>query len=57
MTDANMLCDNHYSHCDTDWTVENCDSFHNDRCPSCDTEVQPIRSTEYTDEGTKEHYH
>lgn len=52
-----MLVDNHYVHCGEEWTVEGCDSFHNDRCPKCETEIQPYQSTEYTEEGTKELYH
>ena len=52
-----MLCDNHYSHCDESWTLEDCDSFHNDECPKCGSEITPANSTEYTEEGTKEHYH
>ena len=52
-----MLCDNKYTHCDEEWEVEDCDSFHNDKCPQCGEEVEPLSSTEYTDEGTVEHYH
>lgn len=52
-----MICDNQYFHCGTSWTLEDCDSFHNDECPKCGSEITPERSTEYTEEGTKEHYH
>lgn len=52
-----MICDNHYSHCGEVWTVEGCDSFHNDRCPKCKNEVQPDSSTEYTEHGPKQHHH
>jgi len=52
-----MNCDNHYTHCGTDWTVEDCDSFHNDKCPKCGDEICPTRSTEYTSGGAQEHYH
>lgn len=52
-----MLVDNKYSHCGDEWVVEDCDSFHNDKCPECNKEIEPHQSTEYTDEGTKEHYH
>jgi hypothetical protein len=52
-----MICDNHYEHCDQKWTTEECDSFHNDECPVCESEITPYSSTEYTDTGTKEHYH
>lgn len=52
-----MLVDNHYVHCGEEWVVEDCDSFHNDRCPVCEAEIQPYQSTEYTSDGTKEHYH
>lgn len=54
-----MLVDNHYTCalCGTDWTTPDCDSFHDDRCPECDSSTSPHSSTEYTDEGEKEHYH
>lgn len=53
-----MLVTNHYEHCDEQWSVEDCEtSFHNDRCPVCNKEITPYQSTEYTEEGTKEHYH
>lgn len=52
-----MNCDNHYECCDSKWTTEDCDSFHNDECPECGDEMTPMSSTEYTEEGTKEHYH
>lgn len=52
-----MLVDNHYEHyteqCNERWTVVECDSFHNDRCPCCNKEITPYKSTEYTEEGTK----
>ena len=52
-----MLTDNHYEHCGIEWTIEDCDSFHNDKCGVCGKEVSPVSSTEYTEDGTKEHYH
>lgn len=52
-----MLVDNHYFHCGDSWIVENCDSFHNDECPECSSEIEPFKSTEYTEDGDKEHYH
>jgi hypothetical protein len=52
-----MLVDNHYTHCNTDWTAPECDSFHNDRCPVCNQEITPHSSTEYTEDGNKMHYH
>jgi hypothetical protein len=52
-----MLVDNNYFHCGDSWIVENCDSFHNDECPQCSSEIEPFKSTEYTEDGDKEHYH
>jgi len=52
-----MLATNHYAHCGEEWSVSDCDSFHNDHCPVCDKEIEPYQSTEYTEDGVKEHYH
>jgi phage FluMu protein Com len=52
-----MLTDNHYTHCNKSWTTEDCDSFHNDKCPKCGSEITPTESTEHTENGTKQHYH
>lgn len=41
---------NHYEHCSEEWELSECDSFHNDRCPSCDQEITPVVSIVY-DEG------
>jgi hypothetical protein len=51
-----MLVTNHYEHCGVEWDLEECDSFHNDHCPICDREIEPFSATEYTEEGTEEHY-
>ena len=32
---------NLYHHCNDNWTLDNCDSDHNDRCPICDKEIEP----------------
>lgn len=52
-----MYVDNHYEHCGKHWTLDGCDSFHNDKCPECNKEIEPYSSTEYTEEGSKEHHH
>jgi hypothetical protein len=52
-----MQVTNHYTHCNEDWDVDDCDSFHNDRCPNCGKEIEPHSSTEYTSGGEKKHYH
>jgi hypothetical protein len=35
--------------CNHSWTVENCDSMHNDRCPACDAECEPYDSDVISD--------
>lgn len=38
---------NHYQHCDTEWADEwSCAC--NDRCPSCDSEIEPYTSEDLT---------
>ena len=44
-----MNCTNHYIHCGHHWDEEDCDSFHNDRCPRCNKEIEPYFSTVYDD--------
>jgi phage FluMu protein Com len=51
------LIDNHYEHCGKSWTKEDCDDVVSSKCPKCGDYVEPYQSTEYTDDGTKEHYH
>ena len=43
----NTRIENWYNHCNDNWFLEDCDSFHNDRCPECDKEIQPYESFEY----------
>lgn len=38
--------------CDEQWEDEECDSGHNDHCPSCDAEIEPYKS-EITEYGTE----
>ena len=54
-----MLCDNHYtcSKCGEEWTSHDCDSFHDDKCPECNTCMTPHTSIEFTEDGDKTHYH
>jgi hypothetical protein len=44
---------NHYTcpNDDTQWSEDDCDSFHNDHCPVCGGEIIPTHST---DEDTGE---
>jgi uncharacterized CHY-type Zn-finger protein len=46
-----MICDNHYTcaKCGEEWTAHDCDSFHDDKCPKCNTCMTPHTSTEYTE--------
>jgi hypothetical protein len=48
-----ILVTNHYSHkeCGEEWSLEGCDSFHNDECPACESEILPTSSTVFTESG------
>jgi U3 small nucleolar RNA-associated protein 14 len=52
-----MLCTNHYSHCNNNWQLDDCDSFHNDECETCKGEITSSHSVEWTKDGAKHHYH
>ena len=41
-----MQVENHYFHCGEEWSDDDCDSFHNDRCPVCRAEIEPFESQE-----------
>lgn len=55
--DGGYLVDNHYTHCDTDWTESDCDDVIPCDCPECGGQVYPHQSTKHTEEGTEEIYH
>lgn len=52
-----MNVTNCYDHCGEAWDEDDCDSFHNDRCPVCNREIEPFMSIVYTEEGEQYHYH
>ena len=35
---------NRYNHCGSVWEINNCCSYHNDRCPICNKEIEPEES-------------
>lgn len=39
-----MQTENFYFHCGTQWSDDDCDSYHNDRCPECNAEIEPYKS-------------
>lgn len=43
-----MSIENFYFHCGTEWSDPYCDSFHNDRCPVCNAEIEPYKSKEFS---------
>lgn len=52
-----MLCDNHYDHCGKKWTLESCDSFHDDECPECRSSITASSSTEFVNGGQITRHH
>ena len=40
-------CTNTYECCGTQWEVDHCDSFCNDECNACSSEVTPLASLAY----------
>lgn len=44
-----MQVENFYFHCGTQWSDDDCDSFHNDRCPVCNAEIEPYKSKDISD--------
>lgn len=44
-----MSIENFYFHCGTEWSDPYCDSFHNDRCPVCNAEIEPYKSKGFSD--------
>jgi hypothetical protein len=43
--------------CGEEWALGDCDSFHNDRCPSCNKEIGSYLSIEHKDSGDNTHRH
>lgn len=54
MASDTEVFDNTYEHCDTTWVMTG-DSMHNDRCPVCRKEIEPVESLELSSGEIIEH--